>query len=162
MRWFINFFENLCIPGCIFNKKHNACYGLRVKWESKIFCGIRLRICYITPWSTGLPEKLTGPHLVKKFPALYGPRMFITAFTRDRRLSLSWARSIQSVPTPSHFSKIILILSSHLRLGRPSGLLLSGFPTKANLDLQKRRAQTAYFNKSVRHPVEECASNVFK
>jgi hypothetical protein len=46
-------------------------------------------------------------------------------FTR----ALSWARSIQ--PTPSHpFSlRSILILSTHLRLHLPSGLLPSGFPT---------------------------------
>jgi hypothetical protein len=25
-----------------------------------------------TPWSRVLPEKLTGPQLVKKFPAFYG------------------------------------------------------------------------------------------
>ena len=27
----------------------------------------------LTPWSTVLPEKLTVPQLVKKFPAFYGP-----------------------------------------------------------------------------------------
>jgi hypothetical protein len=31
---------------------------------------------------------------VKKFPAFYGTRRFITAFTRARHLSLSWASSI--------------------------------------------------------------------
>jgi len=37
----------------------------------------------------------------------------------------------RSSPTPtSHFLKIHLILSSHLRLGLPSGLLPSVFPTK--------------------------------
>ena len=43
----------------------------------------------LIPWSRGLPEKLTGPQLVKKFPAFYGTRMFITAFTTTRHLSLS-------------------------------------------------------------------------
>jgi hypothetical protein len=58
----------------------------------------------ITPWSTVL-EKLTGRQLVKKFPAFYATRRFITAFTRARHLSLSWTVSIQSMP-PSHFFKI--------------------------------------------------------
>jgi hypothetical protein len=36
-----------------------------------------------------LLEKLTGPRLVKKFPAFYGTGRFVTAFTRARHLSLS-------------------------------------------------------------------------
>jgi hypothetical protein len=60
---------------------------------------------YITIRSTGLPEKLTGSHLLKKFPAFYGTQKFITALTRARHLSPSWARSIHPCP-PSHFSKI--------------------------------------------------------
>ena len=42
-----------------------------------------------TPWSRVLLEKLTGFQLIKKFPAFYGTRMFITAFTSTRHLSLS-------------------------------------------------------------------------
>jgi hypothetical protein len=41
----------------------------------------------LTPWSRVL-EKLTGFQLVKKFPAFYGTRRFITAFTSARHLSL--------------------------------------------------------------------------
>ena len=58
-----------------------------------------------TPWSRGLPEKLTGPQLVKKLPAFNGTRRFITAFTRHGHLSLFWARLIQSMLL-SHFSDI--------------------------------------------------------
>jgi len=43
----------------------------------------------LTPWSRVLLEKLTGFQLVKKFPAFYGTRKFITAFTTARQLSLS-------------------------------------------------------------------------
>jgi hypothetical protein len=43
----------------------------------------------LTPWSRVLLEKLTGPQLVKKFPAFYGTRRFITTFTTVRHLSLS-------------------------------------------------------------------------
>jgi hypothetical protein len=51
----------------------------------------------LTPWNTVLLEKLTSFQLVKKFPAFYGTRKFITTFTSARHLSLSWAISIQSV-----------------------------------------------------------------
>ena len=44
---------------------------------------------YFTPWSKGLPEKLTGPQPVKKIPAFYATRRFITAFTKAHHLSLS-------------------------------------------------------------------------
>jgi hypothetical protein len=43
----------------------------------------------LTLWSTVLLEKLTGSKLVKKLPALYGTRKFITALTSARHLSLS-------------------------------------------------------------------------
>src|SRR5215510_8909506 len=52
----------------------------------------------LTPWRRVLLEKLYGSHLVKKFPAFYGTRRFIAAFTSARHLSLSFARSIQSMP----------------------------------------------------------------
>ena len=53
----------------------------------------------LTPWRRVFLQKLNGSQLVKKFPAFYGPRDFITAFKRARHLSLSWARSIQSMST---------------------------------------------------------------
>jgi len=64
---------------------------------------------WINPWSTVLLEKLTGFQLGKKSPAFYGTRRFITAFTRGRRLSLSWASLIQSIPSHSTFWRSLLI-----------------------------------------------------
>jgi len=84
----------------------------------------------LTPWSRVLLEKRNGLQLVKKFPAFYGTRRFIAIFTSARQLSLSWATSIQSMPSHPTSWRSILILSSHLRLGLPSGLFLSGPPPK--------------------------------
>ena len=84
----------------------------------------------LTPWCRVLLEKLTGLQLVKKFPTFHGTRRFITALTSVRHLSLSWASPIQSTyPHPTSW-RSILILSTHLCLGLPSGLFPSGFPTK--------------------------------
>ena len=94
------------------------------KWQD-----FRRNVAYLlTPWSRVLLEKLTGLQLVKKFPAFYGTQRFITALTSARHLPLSWASSIQSTHPHSISRRSILILSSHLCLGLPSGLLPSGFP----------------------------------
>ena len=61
-------------------------------------------IIIIIPRSRVLPEKLIGPQIVNKFAAFYKILQFITAFTRAHNLSLSWTRSIQSMPpSPTSF-----------------------------------------------------------
>ena len=98
---------------------------------TKIFRLHILLITYLlTSWSKVLLEKLTGFQPVKKFPAIYVTRKFITAVTSARHLSLYWANSIQSTPLHPTPWRSISILSYHLRLGIPSGLFLSGFPIK--------------------------------
>jgi len=73
-----------------------------------------------------------GLQLVKKFPAFHGTRRFITALTSVRHLSLSWASPIQTIYTHPTSWRSVLILSTHLRLGLPSGFFPfpSGFPQK--------------------------------
>jgi len=62
--------------------------------------------------------------------AFHGTRMFINALTSVRQLCLSWASPIQSTyPHPTSW-RSVLILSTHLHLGLPSGLFPSGFPSK--------------------------------
>ena len=89
-----------------------------------------MNACLLTPWCRVFLEKLTGLQLVKKSPAFHGTRRFITALTSFRHLSPSWASPIQSIyPHPTSW-RSVLILPTHLRLGLPSVLLPSGFPSK--------------------------------
>jgi hypothetical protein len=55
--------------------------------------------------------------------------MYNTEFTRALHLFLSSARPIQPTSPYPTSTRFILILSNHLRLALPSGLLPSGFPT---------------------------------
>ena len=85
----------------------------------------------LTPSFRVLLEKLTGLQLVKKFLEFHRTRRFITALTSVRHLSLSWTSPIQSMYAHPTSWRSILILSIHLRLGLPSGLLPTGFPSNA-------------------------------
>jgi hypothetical protein len=67
----------------------------------------------------------------QEIPRILWTRRFITAIKTARHLSLSWASPIQSIPPHPTSWRSILILSSHLHLGLPSGLFPSGFSTKA-------------------------------
>ena len=84
----------------------------------------------LTPWSRVLLEKLTGSAASQEIPRIFGTWRFITVLTSACHLSLSWANSIQSPQPPPTYWRSILILSSHLCLGLPSGLFPSGFPTR--------------------------------
>ena len=66
--------------------------------------------------------------LVKKFPAFYGIRRFLMAFTSIRHLSLSWASSIQPIPPTSHFLKIQLNIIPLSTPGSPKWSLTFRFP----------------------------------
>ena len=93
-----------------------SCWQCRMGWKIQLLLrGHEITRPLLTySWSRVLLEKLTGSQLVKKFPAFYGTRTFITVFKRARQLSLFWPRSIQSI-SPSQFLKIhfnIIVLST--------------------------------------------------
>ena len=109
----------------------SACQNSRwFIWRMPLKVQTSLLTYLLTPWCRVLLDKLTGLQLVKKFPAFHGTRRFITLFTSVRQLSLSWASPIQATyPHPTSW-RSVLILSTHLRLGLPSGFFPSGFPTR--------------------------------
>jgi hypothetical protein len=77
--------------------------------------------------------KLIIPELVNIFPTFCGSRSFIAMFTRACNFSLSWARSFKST-SPSYFLRLILI-SSNLCVGLPSGSFPQGFQLKPFMHL---------------------------
>ena len=68
----------------------------------------------LTPWSRVLLEKPTGSATSQEIPRFFRTRMFITVLTSARHMCLSWANTIQSPTTSSHFLKI------HLNIILPS------------------------------------------
>jgi len=98
------FIGSLLLPQ---NKKRNKLYTLLLSTYYTKSVQLILTTC-----SRVFPEKLTSLQLVKIFPTFYG------------------ARSIQSIPPHPTSWRFILILSSHLCLGRISGLFPSRLPTK--------------------------------
>ena len=68
------------------------------------------------------PPLLTHTRRMPSPSHFHGKRRFITTLTRVRHLSLTWTSTIQSIyPHPTSW-RSILILSTHLRLGLPTGL----------------------------------------
>jgi hypothetical protein len=65
------------------------------------------RTYLLTAWSRVLFENLTGLELVQKFPAFYGTRRFITAFTSVHHKSILSQLNPVHAPT-SHFLKSVL------------------------------------------------------
>ena len=84
----------------------------------------------LTPWCRVLLEKLTDLQLVKKFPAfLWNPKVPYRTHKRPPPVSILGQPIQSTYPHPTSW-RSILILSTHLRPGLPSGLFPSGFPTK--------------------------------
>ena len=101
----------------------HCCHYQCLKWCSNYYTYL---LTYSMEQSPSWEANWLNLQPIKKFPAFYGTRKFITVLTSARHLSLSWANSIQ-FPQPLPTSRSILILSSHLHLGLPNGLFPSGF-----------------------------------
>jgi hypothetical protein len=126
----------LCILYCFYQARLHCQLKYVLKWrglvngvqQSTMHCKRKIMLeqtNLLTPWSRVFPKKPTRPQTVKKSSVFYGTRRFITAFTTVRHMSLPEQELSNTCPHPTS-RRSILILSFHLRLGLPSGLLLSG------------------------------------
>ena len=90
---------------------HTACTEPPCLYKGAVYLTFNCthKLYLLTPWSRVVLEKLTGSQLVNKFPAYYGTRRFITAFTSARHRSLSRASSIHSMPPHPTCWRSILI-----------------------------------------------------
>jgi len=99
------------------------------RWVRFLMLTFIIFIYLLTHYMEQSPSWEANRFSVKKFPACYGTRWFITTFTSAHHLSQSSVSSIQSMaPHPTSW-RYFLILTSHLRLSLPSGLFPSGVHT---------------------------------
>ena len=124
--------QNFCALLTLYTYKNNsyflthAAFCARPTKQSSTWLISETLTYLLTPWSRVLLEKLASLQLVKKFPAFYGTRRFLTALTSARHLSLSWASPIQSsYPNPTSWRSIPM-LSPHLHLHLVSRLRMGG------------------------------------
>ena len=109
----------LCQSACFICRKISTKFGRR-GCGNLMFMRIDLLLTYSIVQSPSWAANWFAASQ-EKFSAFHGIRRFITALTSVRHLSLSWANPIQSIyPHPTSW-RSILILSTHLCLGLPSG-----------------------------------------
>jgi len=101
----------------------------------------------LTPCSTVLLEKLTGSAASQEIPRiLWNPKVH----NRIHKCPPPVPILSQSIPPHPISWRSILIYSSHLRLGLPSGLLPSGFPTKTLYIYTSPISHTCYMPRPMR------------
>ena len=89
------------------NDSPAAC-GSTLKWTVQLSALI-IHTYSLTPWNRVLLEKLTGSQQVKKFPAFYGTRRFITAFASTATspyLEPDQSSPYPHIPLPEYYPPI--------------------------------------------------------
>ena len=111
------------------------CHSLQDKPLKKCTLKTKVRRSYtddfarksLDPRVKAIFEKQIVPQFIKKFSLFYGPWKFVTLLTRARHLSHMLGQ-ISPISHPIYW-KSMFILSFHICLRVPSGILPSGLPT---------------------------------
>jgi hypothetical protein len=114
-----------CFSRC-FDKTAGLTTHLFIHFRKYSCCPLEFYIFwyYLTPRSRVLLENLAVSQLVKKFPAVYGTRRFVTVFTTI----LSQMNPVHILP--SYLQKIHFTIVLHLCVGFRSGLFPSDILNK--------------------------------
>jgi hypothetical protein len=96
----------------------------------------------LTPRSWALLQKPQIAQLLENFPKFYGTRKFILVFTRALYSSVSWARSIQSIPHHPISLRSILISLTH---APPSSMQLKNVHSLSSIYNDIRITATATY-----------------
>ena len=115
---------------CVFHALIKYCHrGCSCLLHLQYFKNKVIIIIIITPWRRVLPEKPTGPQLLKKFPEFTEPEGSLPHHKSPPTVPILSQSDPVHAPHPTSL-RSILILFSRLRLGLPSGLRPWGFSTK--------------------------------
>jgi hypothetical protein len=101
-------------------------WGVPARCHCVLSTAVTLGLTELTIYLEYSPSLEASSCSVNKFPIFHPTGMFITTCTTARDLSLSWAWTIQS--TTHHYIFWSILISSHRRLGLPSGLFPPCFP----------------------------------
>ena len=115
-----------------FRSKYSQHFALRHPQSTFFTWGVTAEVSHLyllTPWCRVLLEQLTGFAASQEIPRISrNPKVHYLTHKRPPPVSILGQPNPVHIPTSYHLE--ILILSTHLRLGLPSGLFPSGFPTK--------------------------------
>lgn len=89
--------ESVTLPTCIWEMSVST--GVRIILANILHCSTAMLSLLISPWSYALLHRPPVVQLLETFLAFYGAWRLITAFKKALQWPLSWATTMQSLPS---------------------------------------------------------------